>query len=121
LLRNLDEGGRQLARLLWPTTTNFPTFYCFYIDTLGSAWPMQMTINKNHVLKNIGALNATEYFDQMLGDSKPDKYSTVFDVPEDMVVIYKAQKISGPFGGTKSKPVNGIDVGARFEQWVMGI
>jgi hypothetical protein len=63
-LRDLDEAGRQLARLLWPMTTNFPTFDCFYIDTLGSAFAMQITINKNH--------GAIEYFDEMLGDSKPD-------------------------------------------------
>jgi hypothetical protein len=35
-LRNLDEVGLQLARLLWPTTTNFPTFDSSYIDETGN-------------------------------------------------------------------------------------
>jgi hypothetical protein len=52
-LRDLDESGLQLARLLRPTTTNFPTFDCVYIDETGNAWPTQMAIVKKMVLRTV--------------------------------------------------------------------
>jgi hypothetical protein len=90
-LRDLDERGLQVGRLLWPTTTNVPTFNCFYIDETGDAWPtMQMTISTTHGLKNSGGLNVIQYFDKMLGTSKPAKYPEIFVVPEDKATRYQA-------------------------------
>jgi len=118
-LRELNESGRQLARILWPMSPNFPTFDCFYIDENGKAWSMQMTIAKSHDLKNSGAMNVIQYFDKMLGTSKPDKYPAVFVVPEEISGVYQQQKFTGPF--STKKEVTPIDVPGRFEQWVIGI
>jgi hypothetical protein len=121
-LRDLDEKGLQVGRLLWPTTTNFPTFDCFYIDESGDAWPMQMTTSTTHGLKNSGGLNVIQYFDKMLAKSKPAKYPAIFVVPEDKAARYQAQKFVGPPGGTPKKTGQPVNVESRrFEQWVMGI
>jgi hypothetical protein len=120
LLRH-RRRGLQAGRLLWPTTTNFPTFDCFYIDENGGAWPMQMTISTTQGLKNSGRLNVIQYFDKMLGKSKPAKYPAIFVVPEDKATRYQAQKFAGPPGGTQKKAGQSVNVESRFEQWVMGI
>jgi hypothetical protein len=120
-LRHLDATtGKQPARLLWPTTTNFPTFGCFYIDENGFPWPMQMTIAKPHGLKNSGAVNVIKYFDKMLQTCKLGKYSAVFVVPEDIARIYQAQTFAGPPGKNHSD-ADIVNVAGRYEQWVMGV
>jgi len=107
--------GQFLPRLLWPTTTNFPTFDCFYFHTNGDVFPLQMTIAKAHVLKNSGASKAKKYSDKMLGNSKPIQYPAVFVVPSDMAPAYKKQNFTGPVGKEKS------DLAPHFEQWVIGL
>ena len=113
-LRELDpRTKKQSARLLWPTTTNFPTFDCFYMDDTGNPWPLQMTISRNHGLKISGGTNTIQYFDKMLGASKPAKYHAVFVVPIEDAEAYAEQKYTGP--GDAS------DVDGRFEQWALGV
>lgn len=104
-----------LARLLWPTTTNFPTFDCFYFHTTGEVFLLQMTIAKVHDLKNSGASKAKRYFDRMLGANKPSKYPAVFVVPAEMAAAYSKQK----FTGLVNKQT--VNFGPHFEQWVIGI
>ena len=41
--------------LLWPTTTNFPSFDCFYFYDDDTVYCLQMTISLDHDLKNSGA------------------------------------------------------------------
>ena len=102
-------------RLLWPTTTNFPTFDCFYFQKDGSVYLMQMTIAKDHPLKNSGAKKAKDFFDAMLGEDKPEKYTVVFVVPEDLKAGYKKQR----FEGTINKKA--ADLSPHFDQWVLGL
>ena len=101
--------------LLWPTTTNFPTFDCFYFHQNGTVYLLQMTISKNHPLKNSGAKNAKDFFDKMFGEAKPKKYKAVFVVPDDLAAIYKAQQFEGQAQKTA------IDMSPHFDQWVMGL
>ena len=107
--------GQFLARILWPTTTNFPTFDCFYFHTTGEVLPLQMTIAKEHNLKNSGAFKAKRYFDGMLGANKPSKYPAVFVVPAEMAAAYAKQKFTGPVNKQK------VDLGPHFKQWVIGL
>jgi hypothetical protein len=69
-------------------------------------------------------MNAIQYFDEMLGESKPDnKYCAVFVVAEAIAASYQEQNFAGPLG-TKDNPLTGIgvaDVAVRFDQWVMGV
>jgi hypothetical protein len=104
-------------RLLWPTTTNFPTFDCFYFHTNGTVFPLQMTIALIHPLKNSGAANAKNYFDGMFRreNIKPEKYRAVFVVPSEMADIYTSQVFKGDVEKRKE------DVGQYFEQWVIGV
>eukprot|EP00978_Attheya_sp_CCMP212_P043270 scaffold279473_cov59-Attheya_sp.AAC.1 len=46
--------------LLWRTTTNFPTFDCFYFHTDGKVFPLQMTIAMIHDLKKVALLRPLE-------------------------------------------------------------
>jgi len=99
------------ARLVWPITTNFPTFDCFYFHTTGEVFPLQMTIAKEHDLKNSGASKAKKYLDGMFGRSRrPRKHPVVFVVPAEM-----KQKFKGLVDRQN------IDFGPHFEQWVVGL
>lgn len=102
-------------RLLWPTTTNFPTFDCYYFHSNGSVFPLQMTIALTHDLKNSGAAATKKYLDSMLGSNKPAKYPAVFVVPADIARRYQEQQ----FKGTVSKKA--VNLGPHFSQWVVGI
>ena len=109
------ESGQFSTRLLWPTTTNFPTFDCFYFHTTGEAFPLQMTIARVHDLKNSGSAKAKHYFDGMLGANKPTKYSAVFVVPTEIAAGFAKQKFTGPVNEKEA------DFGPYFEQWVVGV
>ena len=103
-------------RLLWPTTTNFPTFDCIYFGTDGRVFPFQITIARTHDLKNSGAANAKQYLDGLLeGSSKPAKYPAVVVVPIDIFSIYTKQAFTG---AVNKKPA---DYGCFYEQWVIGV
>lgn len=103
-------------RLLWPTTTNFPTFDCFYFGTDGRVFPLQMTIAKKHDLKNSGAANAKLYLDGLLGKGRPTKYAAVFTVPGSEYQRYQKQTFTGDVSSKKS-----ANYGSNFEQWVLKI
>lgn len=102
-------------RLLWPTTTDFPTFDCFYFHTNGSVFPLQMTVALTHDLRNSGAAATKKYLDAMLGSNKPAKYPAVFVVPADNARRYQQQQ----FKGTVNKKT--VDLAPHFSQWVTGI
>ena len=125
LLRQSDvESNQLLPCLLWPSTTNFPTFDCFYIDQQGIPWPLQMTIAQKHDLKNSGALNTIEHFDKMLGESKQGKHASAFVVPKKDAQKFKEQDFKGPLIiSAKKRKANmtKADVAGGFEQWVMGL
>lgn len=106
--------GSFSATLLWPTTSNFPTFNCFYFHTDGKVYPLQMTIATIHALKNSGADNAKKYLDGLLGPLKPATYPAVFVVPLEVAPSYKAQK----FVGNVANAVR--DMAPHFDQWVIG-
>jgi ABC-type dipeptide/oligopeptide/nickel transport system ATPase subunit len=110
-----DGDGGFKATLLWPTTTNFPTFDCFYFHTDGKTYCLQMTIAKIHDLKNGGAYNAKTYFDRLLGAGKITAYPAVFVVPEDVEPTYVAQK----FTGNVDKVAK--DMSTDFVQFVLGL
>jgi hypothetical protein len=114
-VRVSDGNGMWSPRLLWPSTTNFPTFDCFYFHTDGTVFPLQMTIHMVHALKNSGADNAKKYFDKMFGRQKPSQYRAVFVVPKDNAASFTAQTFKG---NVASKAV---DLGQYFEQWVIGV
>lgn len=103
------------ATLLWPTTTNFPTFDCFYFHVDGTVYSLQMTIAMIHDLKNSGAYNAKKYFDGLFGLGKPSKYAAVFVVPDEAAPTFVTQK----FKGNVSKAPG--DMAPHFEQWVLGL
>jgi hypothetical protein len=114
-VRVSDGAGGFLATLLWPTTTNFPTFDCFYFHTDGSIYSLQMTIAMVHDLKNSGAYNAKTYFDKLLGSRKTPTYPAVFVVPADAEPTYIAQKFKGNVDQVA------MDMSTHFDQFVLGL
>jgi hypothetical protein len=114
-VRVSDGAGGFLATLLWPTTTNNPTFDCFYFHTDGKMYCLQMTIAKIHDLKNGGGYNAKTYFDKLLGSGKTPTYPAVFVVPEDAEPTFVAQK----FTGNVDKVAK--DMSTYFVQFVLGL
>jgi hypothetical protein len=110
-----DNAGKFLPRLLWPITTNFPTFDCFYFHTNGEVFNLQMTIAPIHVLKNSGAFNAIKFLDKMYGHNKPAKYMAVFVVPSKEAEIYGKQKFVGQVAEQAA------DFGPHFDQLVVGV
>eukprot|EP00978_Attheya_sp_CCMP212_P036792 scaffold169471_cov30-Attheya_sp.AAC.1 len=114
-VRVTDGTGSFTATLLWPTTTNFPTFDCFYFHTDGKVYPIKMTITQIHNLKSQGAFNAKKYFDGLLGLGKLSTYPAVFVVPVEAAPTYVAQRFSG---NVNNAP---LDTTSYFDQWVLGI
>lgn len=110
-----DGTGAFSATLLWPTTTNFPTFDCFYFHTDGKVYALQMTIAVIHDLKNSGACNAKKHFDGLLGWGEPSTYPAVFVVPVEAALTYVVQKFKG---NVNKAP---CDMAPHFEQWVLGL
>jgi hypothetical protein len=110
-----DNTGKFLPRLLWPTTTNFPTFDCLYFHTNGEVFPLQMTNATNHPLKNSGAANVKQFLDKMYGASKPAKYAAVFVAPTEKADGYGKQK----FAGQVCKQA--ADLSPHFDQFVIGV
>ena len=114
-----EEDDEYLPCLLWPSTTNFPTFDCIYFHTTGEVFLLQMTIAEDHGLKNSGADNAKKYFDGMEKVKRyhdSTKYTVVFVVPKHMAKKYKKQKFIGTI--SKKKKAN---LEPYFDQWVVGI
>jgi hypothetical protein len=116
-IRVIDPGntGKFLPRLLWPTTTNFPTFDCLYFHTNGEVFPLQITIATNHPLKNSGAANVKQFLDKMYGSSKPAKYAAVLVAPTEKADGYGKQK----FAGQVCKQA--ADLSPHFDQFVIGV
>jgi hypothetical protein len=60
------SGGKEwIPCLLWPTTTHFPTFDCFYFDSDGQIYCLQMTTAAKHDLNKSDASNAKKYMDKI--------------------------------------------------------
>jgi len=58
LLQVDPAGGKYLPRLVWPKTTNFPTFDAFYLAENGEMYSFQMTIAQKNGVLNHGLNNA---------------------------------------------------------------
>lgn len=88
------ENGTFVPNVLWPTTTNFPTFDAYYFDKDGDIYALQMTIADTHVLKNNGAFQTKEYLSKIRTAKTP--YKAVFVVPKDELKAgYKKQAFTG--------------------------
>lgn len=116
------ENGTFVPKVLWPTTTNFPTFDAYYFDKDGDVCALQMTIADTHVLKNNGAFQTREYLTGIQTAKKP--YKAVFVVPKDeMRVGYKKQAFTGNV--MKGKQIIMAEAEATkvmnqcFKQWVI--
>jgi hypothetical protein len=116
-----SDGKEWQARLLWPTTTNFPTFDAFYFHTDGEVYALQMTIASDHPLRNGGAYQVAKYFSHI--DSAKVPYPAVFVVPSSVIAGYKKQKFIGSVLNGKKVVVEEEDAAkqmhALFEQWVI--
>lgn len=116
------ENGTFVPNVLWPTTTNFPTFDAYYFDKGGDVCALQMTIADTHVLKNNGAFQTKEYLSRIKTAKKP--YKAVFVVPKDELRAgYKKQAFTGNV--MKGKQISMAEAQATktmnqcFKQWVI--
>jgi hypothetical protein len=87
-----DDDDSWQAKVLWPLTSNFSTFDCFYFHTDGEIYrPLQMTIAQT-TIKNNGAYQTMEYLDKIDTCKRP--YKAVFVCPWGKDRI-KRQKFTG--------------------------
>ena len=120
ILVKADDGSWQ-AKVLWPTTSNFSTFDCFYFHTDGEVYPLQMTIaRKTHDLKNNGAYQTMEYLKKINTCKRP--YKAVFVCPKEYTPL-KRQKFTGNVKDGEKVLIE--EKGAAemmdkaFEQWIL--
>lgn len=119
-------GDTWVPRLLWPTTTNFPTFDAFYFHKAGDVYALQMTIAVNHGLKNNGALQTQKYLDGIKA-AKP--YKAVFVVPHvapgDIKKCNKRQPFEGNVTNGKTKVMDAAKatplMNKSFKQYVIEV
>jgi hypothetical protein len=124
-LRNeQDKHGSWSPILLWPRSTNFPTFDAFYFHTTGDAYALQATISKTHDLKSSGAYPTMKYFG--LIDTASCPHNIVLVVPEGTLYnITKKQEFTGRV--MDGKRVVLVEESARKEmessfcQWLLKI
>jgi len=115
------EDDSWLAKVLWPLTSNFPTFDCFYFHTDGEVYPLQMTIAKTtHDLKNNGAYQTMEYLNKIDTCKRP--YKAVFICPKENTRI-KRQKFTGNVKDGKQVLVEekaaAKMMDKAFQQWIL--
>lgn len=119
--RRHSSGGGWSPKLLWPTTTNFPTFDAAYFHTDGEVYALQMTIAKKHELKNNGTHQMMEYLDKIDTAKKP--YNAVFVIPGQDWMTFKRQAFSGDVieGKNCVSPAKQATpmVNENFRQWVI--
>ena len=108
-----NDTTKYLPRLIWPRTTNFPTFDAFYLHTNGEIYSLQMTVAQKddclqHSLNNSGAYQAKAYLDKIAtkvahrrkatGTAAPAagyaKCKAIFVTPKDRC-RFKKQKFTG--------------------------
>ena len=106
-------------RLLWPTTTNFPTFDAYYFHTDGDVYALQMTISSKHPLNNNGAFQTKNYLDK-LGETVTPPYKAVFVVPQGRAT-FKAQNFTGSVskGGEMDEKDAVALMNQSFQQWAV--
>jgi hypothetical protein len=105
--------------LLWPSIPNFPTFDCFYYNGNKSVYCLQVTVAKEHGLKNSRAKMVKDYFDGMFtrfGKTAPQKYKAVFVVPSLISPDFRREQ---QFTGTGTNPVSCQK--DYFEQWKIAL
>jgi hypothetical protein len=78
-----DDDDSWQAKVLWPLTSNFPSFDCFYFHTDGEIYPLQITIATIHELKNTGAYQTMKYLERIETCKRP--YKAVFVCPYERV------------------------------------
>lgn len=94
------------------------TFDCFYFDSDGQIFCLQMTIAAKHDLDSSGASNAKKYMDTIYqkDTNKPAKYQAVFVVREGDASSYQPQKFTG-----KVDTEGVVDLAGSYEQWVLDV
>ena len=118
-----DDEKEWLACLLWPTTTNFPTFDAFYFHTDGEVYALQMTISSHHPLTNGGAYQASQYFFNIKSAQSP--YPAVFVAPPSVTAGYPKQPFTGIVLNRNKVVMAEVDAVRQmdnlFEQWVLSL
>jgi hypothetical protein len=117
-----DDDELWQAKVLWPLTSNFPTFDSFYFHTDGEVYPLQMTIATIHELRNTGAYQTMKYLERIETCKRP--YKAVFVCPCENYRI-KRQKFTGNIKDGKkeifeNKAATEV-MDENFEQWVLRI
>jgi hypothetical protein len=94
------------------------TFDCFYFDSDGQIYCLQMTIAAKHDLDSSGASNAKKYMDTIYqkDTNKPAKYQAVFVVREGDASSYQPQKFTG-----KVDTEGVVDLAGSYGQWVLDV
>jgi hypothetical protein len=117
-----DDDDSWQAKVLWPLTSNFPTFDCFYFHTDGEIYPLQMTIATIHELRNTGAYQTMKYLEEIETCKRP--YKAVFVCPCEKYRI-KRQKFTGSVKDGKrvlfENEAATEMMDETFEQWVLPI
>ena len=115
-------NGSWVPQLLWPPTTNFPTFDAYYFHTDGEVYALQMTIALTHQLKNSGAFQTKEYLKKIETATAP--YKAVFVVPSNRVT-YKKQKFTGRVTKGENVLFSEAEASAlmnkQFQQWAIDL
>jgi hypothetical protein len=116
-----DGSSCYEPKFLWPLTTKFPTFDCFYFHTDGDVFPLQMTVAANtHELKNTGAHQTIEYLAKISTCKQP--YKAVFVCPKEKAPIMK-QKFAGRVREGKTVLLEekeaATKMNATFQQWIL--
>ena len=118
----VKDGDQWTPKLLWPTTSNFPTFDAYYFAGNGDIYSLQMTIAKNHGLKNNGAYQTKEYLDSIEASGKP--YKAIFVVPKgSLSKVTRPQAFEGSVTKGKKKIMEAEEATAlmneTFRQYVI--
>jgi hypothetical protein len=117
-----DGSNSYEPKFLWPLTSNFPTFDCFYFHTDGDVFPFQMTVAaKTHELKNTGAHQTMKYLANIRTCKRP--YKAVFVCPKENDDPIKKQKFVGPVRNGKTSIIEEKaateKMNGTFQQWIL--
>jgi hypothetical protein len=130
LLKKGATAGKYQPHLIWPRTTNFPTFDAFYLDENGVMSCLQMTVAKKdgklcHSLNNAGAYQTRDYLEalaaevsadtKMQGSGKAEKFKAVFVVPAEGCKA-KKQSFKGSVQVDKNKTISEKKAAAEMEK-----
>jgi hypothetical protein len=124
LVRKKADDGSWVPIMLWPTTTNFPTFNAYHFDASGDVYALQMTINEKHELENNGAFQTQKYLENI--DTAKPPYKAVFVVRKGgfksltIKQAFKGNVVEGKNTGMEEAVATEM-MGGESEQWLMKI